>query len=551
MRAQPVAASTALPRQHGAGSYHAALATALALVLLRGVAWVWFAPSNLDGDEAVIGLMGLHLAEGRAFPLFFYGQPYLLGVESWLAAPVFVILGAGARTLRGVILVLNLLVAWLLLRELVRATRLSPWLALAASLFVLVPTPRVAAMMGQAVGMNVEPFLAALLLWIVRGRPLLFGALFAVAFLNREFAAYALVALVVLHLLGRQKPRPTTAADASRNGDRRGASLPAPVTRQKIRAATLRHAIVASAGFAAVWDVVQMLRHYASPLGPGTFEMAGAEATNIGRVAGFAAFSPSTLPADLWAVATRFLPELFGARQEMPPALVVFHGWQAQSWAWPLLVLALGVPLAFVLARLGRSLVHPFPAAQPYPREQAASLGDPAVAFAAYLLLIGAQSALVYAVTRGPAMSVLTERYLLLALFGGVGLVSLVLVLERVRALRVLVAATAIAWGGMAAADNVRFLVACVAHPPGAPRLELAEWLESRGVKYGQANYWLAYPVSFLSGERVKLASTDVRRVEEYERLFSSHTAQAATVETAPCEGCQPAAGVWVRMPGR
>ncbi|MEZ5283502.1 MAG: hypothetical protein R2712_01585 [Vicinamibacterales bacterium] len=34
----------------------------------------------LDGDEAVIGLMARHVADGRALPLFFYGQNYGLAL---------------------------------------------------------------------------------------------------------------------------------------------------------------------------------------------------------------------------------------------------------------------------------------------------------------------------------------------------------------------------------------------------------------------------------------------------------------------------------------
>ena len=30
----------------------------------------------LEGDECILGLMARHLAAGREFPLFFYGQRY-------------------------------------------------------------------------------------------------------------------------------------------------------------------------------------------------------------------------------------------------------------------------------------------------------------------------------------------------------------------------------------------------------------------------------------------------------------------------------------------
>src|SRR5574339_328759 len=54
-----------------------------------------------DGDECILGLMAKHLAEGRTFPLFFYGQDYGLAiVEAPAAATAFLILGVGAVPLK-------------------------------------------------------------------------------------------------------------------------------------------------------------------------------------------------------------------------------------------------------------------------------------------------------------------------------------------------------------------------------------------------------------------------------------------------------------------
>jgi hypothetical protein len=59
----------------------------------------------LEGDECVLGLMGLHLAQGREFPIFFYGQKYGLAiVETPAAALSFLIAGAGPVSLKVAIL---------------------------------------------------------------------------------------------------------------------------------------------------------------------------------------------------------------------------------------------------------------------------------------------------------------------------------------------------------------------------------------------------------------------------------------------------------------
>src|SRR5690242_11859942 len=55
----------------------------------------------LEGDECILGLMGMHLAQGRELPLFFYGQKYGLSiVEAPAAALSFLIFGVGAVPLK-------------------------------------------------------------------------------------------------------------------------------------------------------------------------------------------------------------------------------------------------------------------------------------------------------------------------------------------------------------------------------------------------------------------------------------------------------------------
>lgn len=51
-------------------------------------------------DEGVVGLMGKHILEGAAAPVFFYGQAYLGALEAWCAAAVFAVGGVGILQLR-------------------------------------------------------------------------------------------------------------------------------------------------------------------------------------------------------------------------------------------------------------------------------------------------------------------------------------------------------------------------------------------------------------------------------------------------------------------
>lgn len=42
-----------------------------------------FLSPSIDSDEAIVGLMGKHIASGAAFPIFYYGQPYMGALEAY------------------------------------------------------------------------------------------------------------------------------------------------------------------------------------------------------------------------------------------------------------------------------------------------------------------------------------------------------------------------------------------------------------------------------------------------------------------------------------
>src|SRR5215210_2788590 len=88
-----------------------AVAVAASLIVIRAFVWIFFEQSGFDSDQAVVGLMAKHLAEGRAFPLFYYGQHYMLAVEPWLAAPLFKVFGASVATLKLPLMAINIATA--------------------------------------------------------------------------------------------------------------------------------------------------------------------------------------------------------------------------------------------------------------------------------------------------------------------------------------------------------------------------------------------------------------------------------------------------------
>ncbi|GAB3975261.1 hypothetical protein V1634_33040 [Plantactinospora veratri] len=80
-----------------------------------------------NSDEATFGLAALHIADGRELPVFLYGQHYMGTVQSYLAAPLFLLFGAGWIPLR--IPLLFLYAAFLYLAYRLTRRLYSPWLA--------------------------------------------------------------------------------------------------------------------------------------------------------------------------------------------------------------------------------------------------------------------------------------------------------------------------------------------------------------------------------------------------------------------------------------
>src|SRR5881296_127524 len=125
---------------------------AVLLVLVRSAAMLAFEQLDFDSDQAIVGLMAKHLSELRTFPLFFYGQHYMLGVQAWIAAPFFLIGGPTVFMLRMPLVLINCAVVVILLALLVSEVRLSPALSFAAALPIIIPAPSTASHLLQTLG---------------------------------------------------------------------------------------------------------------------------------------------------------------------------------------------------------------------------------------------------------------------------------------------------------------------------------------------------------------------------------------------------------------
>ena len=120
-------------------SFWLAIAFIVVAVVARTFPFVWWPNAHFDSDQAIVGLMAKHISEGRAWPLYFYGQNYMLAVEPYLAAPVMWGLGATVLAVKLPLVLINVAAAVLLFSLLVREARLSPWVALVPVLPIALP----------------------------------------------------------------------------------------------------------------------------------------------------------------------------------------------------------------------------------------------------------------------------------------------------------------------------------------------------------------------------------------------------------------------------
>jgi len=488
------AASSARDETPAPAGLSAAVAAALGLVLARSFVFVFFEGANFDSDQAVFGLMAKHLAELRAFPLFMYEQSYMLAVTTWLAAPVVAVLGPTVTAIKLPVLVINLAFAWLLVVALVRDARLRPWGAFAAALPFVLPPVVTAALLTQHQGGNVEPFLWVLLLWVLRDRPVAFGVVAAVGCLQREFTAYGIVALVVIEVL-------------------RGS------LRERGRWAFWLRAALAGAFVVALVEILHPLSTYPSQRGAGI---------------GWRGLEPALDRAS--ALLERTLPLLAGFFPYPVRGLNV-RSTLVQAPLGPLLGVAAGVSALVLATRLLRRVGTWWRL-------------DGRLELLLYLGLVGGQTLVAYVLFGRGRGSDSYLRYILLALLLGVAALALVLQRETASWARRLAIVVAAAWATQNAVDHGRIAAEYVASRPENPYRVLADDLVARGVRYGAGDYWVAYHVTYLARERVKLHARGFNRIREYRTLFFDNLPQAVDVRrSGPCRDGRVVGGFCVVGP--
>jgi len=481
-------------------------ALAVGLVLLRSFVPAWYEGYDFNSDQAIVGLMAKHLTELKTFPLFFYGQHYMLGVQAWMAAPFFLAGGPTVLMLRLPLVLVNCASALILLVSLVRQVKLDPGLAFVATLPLVIPTPLTASYLLQTLGASCEPLLYVLLLWLVRRRPLWFGIVLGVGFLHREFTIFAVPALLVVMALEHSLWTRTS----------------------------LENVLAALAAFVAVWTVVDIAKAHVDVFGPTTGQVeTGPLTLQLSSLASRICFEPAGVAARLQSLWSNCLAHLLGAR---PVALskygldsALVTGSTAVGWLIAGAVLLFIGRLATVLGR---------------------GLATDSVLFCVYLTLVGLQATAAYPF----ACEVRPEspgliRYVLLALLVPVAVSAMYLRRETVPALKAVAVSVLVFWAAVNVRDNVWVIGEYRSGRPVFNKRTLADYLVGHRVKYSRADYWDAYVLDFLARERVTVATTWKVRIREYEHEVDDHHAQAATIVRQPCSSGIPVSAWCVQLP--
>src|SRR5919204_2227240 len=97
----------------GPRAFQVGLAGLLLVGLAARLAVIGSQLGEIDGDEAVVGLMARHIAFLGERPVFYWGQPYLGSLEAFSAAPLFRVFDSSTLALKLVPTAYSLGFLWL------------------------------------------------------------------------------------------------------------------------------------------------------------------------------------------------------------------------------------------------------------------------------------------------------------------------------------------------------------------------------------------------------------------------------------------------------
>lgn len=449
-----------------------ALGVLAVLTVARTLAYLVFAPVHFDSDQAVFGIMAIDLAHLQALPIVMYGQTYLLAVISWLAAPLFAVFGPSIALLKAPFVPINVVTVGALYVVLRKAARLDTAASAIVAATLALPTVVLSQSFMNASGGHLEPVLYVALVFALRRRPIALGLAGAFMVAHREVTAVALIALAVIQLW--------------RAEDRRVVG---------------RHWLETAVVFAVALAAIRWSTHWSTNYGG--VEAGYAVTRDLANGLSWLARDTSLLlglgPHDL-RDAGFVLPFVEGSRVSL--AVMGVLG-----------ILA----IAAVVRMRGR-----------WRQDARLEVGE-------YLVLTCALVALAFS-GREMAHDTLLIRYLFILGLLPAALGASILAGDPSRAIR-LTTLAALAWlaaaNGLANAKYYRALSdARLPDPLGA----VATFLDEQGVTTGIAPYWVSYNLTFRTGAKVHVASSELVRIPAYQEEYHAHRDRAVRIDMGPCD---------------
>lgn len=415
--------------------------------------------------------MAIDLAHLKSLPIVMYGQTYLLAVIAWLAAPLFVVFGPSIALLKAPFVPVNVLAVSALYVLLRKSARLGVLESALVSATLALPTIVLSQSFMNASGGHLEPVLYVPWLFLLRRRPIALGLAGAFVVAHREVTAVALIALALVELW--------------RAGERR---------------ALARRWLQTAGVFGVVLLAIRWVAHWSTNYGG--LEAGYTPSANIADGLSWLAKDTSILlglaPHDLRDTGF-ILPFVEGSRVSLAA------------------VGLLAVLAIVTIARRWRTW-----------------RGDARTAAGEYLTLACVLVALAFA-GREMTHDTLLIRYLFILALVPAALTACVLSAQPSRVVRAITFA-ALAWlsvaNGLGNANYYRALSdARLPDRLGA----VATFLEEQGITTGIAPYWVAYNLTFRTGGKVHVASSELVRIPAYQEEYDVHRDRSVRIDLGPC----------------
>jgi hypothetical protein len=134
---------------------------------------------------------------------------------------------------------------------------------------------------------------------------------------------------------------------------------------------------------------------------------------------------------------------------------------------------------------------------------------------------------------------------------GAVGLAGWYLRVERSRAVLAVWVVCCSAIFAISIAGHARLLAEyATGRQPIPLKQDLIRELDARNIHYAYADYWTSYYVSFMTRERIIVASDEIVKVRTYNRLVDAHRDEAIRISRRPCpNGQQLTSAFWSCKP--